>query len=352
MKERMQLRCLNRERDARIAAVLVFRGCAQCCVIVESRTKAMSCARETSKSHKGMSREASDHRALVGGSLPSMDGSHCLRECRRTHIVKSRSHLEHVLTKCRFEWMKSEPFGNLRVCSIFFMAMLSAYLLAIALGCLGADNRSIYVGHWIRICLPLKSSTMRQVTIRKVRAMAYLPGILAGVLWAYRKNVGWGMAIAALYTRLHVHANHYQITYYGLFLLGALGITETVGIWRKTGALKTCFAAGSLALLFAGIVGVLPSVSEVFETKEYATGYDPRRTTFSRRGREAVASGGCRAWTENTFLNTAWAMVNGGPLCVQTSKEGIVHIIGENKISQVAHCISAPFYVRFSSFFW
>ena len=37
---------------------------------------------------------------------------------------------------------------------------------------------------------------------------------------------------------------------------------------------------------------------------------------------------------------------------VNDERQGIVHIIGENKISQVAHCISVPFCVRFSSFFW
>ncbi len=213
------------------------------------------------ENHKGMSREASDHRALVG-EFPAWTGS-MFAGMPTNHIVQNRS-------PWNIPWQVrriiSKPFQSSGV-FVFFMAMCSAYLLAIALGATPAIALLCGIGIGLSSFEVLYYAAGHNT---KVRAMAYLPGIFAGVLWAYRKNLGWGMAIAAIYTALHVHANHYQITYYGLFLLGALGITETVGIWMKTGALKRALLP-SLALLFAGIIGALPSVSEVFETKEYAT---------------------------------------------------------------------------------
>ncbi len=293
------------------------------------------------ENHKGMSREASDHRALVGG-IPSMDGIHVCGNADEPHRSKQES-LECLLVQVRR--MISKPFQSSGV-FVFFMAMLSAYLLAIALGASPTIALLCGVGFGLSSFEVLYYAAGHNT---KVRAMAYLPGILAGVLWAYRKNVGWGMAIAALYTSLHVHANHYQITYYGLFLIGCVGHHRNGWNLEENGGLETCFAA-ELGTFVCGHCRGLAERIGSFRNEGVCNRYDTRRT-HSHQRRER-GSGGCRAWTENTFLNTAWAMVNGGPLCVQTSKEGIVHIIGENKISQVAHCISVPFYVRFSSFFW
>lgn len=230
------------------------------------------------ENHKGMSREASDHRALAG-EFPAWTGS-MFAGMPTNHIVQNRSPWSVPLQVRLF---LSKPFQSSGV-FVFFMAMLSAYLLAIALGASPAIALLCGVGFGLSSFEVLYYAAGHNT---KVRAMAYLPGIIAGVLWAYRKNLGWGVAIAALYTSLHVHANHYQITYYGLFLLGALGITETVGIWRKTGALKRALLP-SLALLFAGIIGVLPSVSEVFETKEYATDTIRGEHILTKEGNVAV----------------------------------------------------------------
>ena len=61
----------------------------------------------------------------------------------------------------------------------------------------------------------------------KIHAMAYLPGILAGMIWAYRHHKMWiGFAVFTLFTGLELTARHPQMFYYFLFLALAYGLWE------------------------------------------------------------------------------------------------------------------------------
>lgn len=212
------------------------------------------------KSFKGMSREANDHR-ILHGEPPAWTGA-MFSGMPTTHITPKTSpwHIPR-----RFQTIGMNAFQSSGVFT-FFMAMLSAYLLAIALGA------SVPVAMLCGIGFGLSSFEVLYYSAghnTKVRAIAYLPGIIAGVIWVYRRNLGLGMAIAALFTSLHVYANHYQITYYLLFLLVAIGIAETIGIFKRTQNWKATLLPG-VGLLIAGLVGALPSFSNVLETKGYA----------------------------------------------------------------------------------
>ena len=299
-----------------------------------------------------------DHRALVGGSLPRMDRSHCLPACRRTHIVKSRSHLGRCPSQSAFDWevrtvwQSSGVFDLLHGDGIGIFARHCTWVPR-------CRNRSIYVGHWIRICPPLRSCTMRQVTIRKVRAMAYLPGIIAGViLWAYRKNMGWGMAIAALFTLAFTSTRtttRSRTT--PCLLLGANGHRRDGWDLRADpGSLKTCLAAGSLALIVCGH-------SLVF-CRAYFGGHGDEGIRHRRRSAAndiltATSEGEAVAKWRMSGLDRELhsgiqhgAMVNGGPSCVQTSKEGdSPYYWGEQKFLRrrtVFRCHFMCAFLRFS----
>lgn len=212
------------------------------------------------KGHIGMSHEAYVSNILEG-AYPAWTGA-LFSGMPTTHIARARSswNIPHKVHS-----LGSRTFGSSGVLT-FFMAMVSAYLLAIALGA------SVPIAILCGIGFGLSSFEVLYYSAghnTKVKAIAYLPGIIAGVIWAYRKNMGWGMAIAALFTSLHVYANHYQITYYALFILLGIGIAETIGIFKRTRSLKNALLPG-VALIVAGFVGVLPSISEVMETREYA----------------------------------------------------------------------------------
>lgn len=238
------------------------------------------------KNHKGMSRATSDHRILTG-ETSAWTGA-MFSGMPTAHIARDQSVWNFPR---KIQSVGSKVFQSSGVFT-FFMAMLSAYLLAIALGASPPIALLCGIGFGLSSFEVLYYAAGHNT---KVKAIAYLPGIIAGVMWVYRKNLGWGLAIAALFTSLHVYSNHYQITYYALFLLIAIGITETIGMFKATGNLKKALLPG-FALLLSGVIGALPSVSDVLETKAYA------QETI-RGERILTSTGGAAAGAESVGLN-------------------------------------------------
>jgi hypothetical protein len=147
-----------------------------------------------------------------------------------------------------------------------WLSMLAAYLLAIALG--AHPLIAITCG------LAYGLSTVGIMYIgaghnTKVRAIAFMPGVMAGVMWAFRRNRWAGGAIAGLFTALIVAAGHPQMVYYLLFLMVAVGITEVIGLTHGKKNWNEIFKIIAF-LAVAGIVGVLPSASGLLETKTYS----------------------------------------------------------------------------------
>lgn len=150
--------------------------------------------------------------------------------------------------------------------SVFVLAMLGGYLLALSLG--GAPWVALLCG----IGMGLSTFEVLYYSAghnTKVQAVAYMPFILAGVVWAYRGRLFAGSALAALATALHISCNHPQMTYYLLFLLVGIGLTET---WRMGVVEKDWLRALRVngLVLAAGIVGVLPQYAHLSETQAYA----------------------------------------------------------------------------------
>ena len=212
------------------------------------------------KNYLGMSKEANDHR-ILHGDVPAWTGA-MFSGMPTTHITRKYSSW-HIPR--RFASIGVKTFQSSGV-FFFFMAMASAYLLAIALGASAPIALLCGIGFGLSSFEVLYYSAGHN---SKVKDIAYLPGIIAGVIWVYRKNLGLGLAIASLFTSLHVYSNHYQITYYALFILVAIGIVETIGVFKRTQNWKAALLPG-VALLIAGLIGVLPSLSDVLETKDYA----------------------------------------------------------------------------------
>jgi hypothetical protein len=101
----------------------------------------------------------------------------------------------------------------------------------------------------------------------KIHAMAYLPGILAGMIWAYRqKRVLMGTVIFALFAGLELTARHPQMFYYFLFLAIPYGIWELVQAGREKQL--PSFIKTTLFLVLGGILAVganLPYLSNTYE---------------------------------------------------------------------------------------
>lgn len=69
--------------------------------------------------------------------------------------------------------------------------------------------------------------------IWKVMALAYLPPLIAGLVWAYRGKLLRGFCVTALFSAFEIDANHVQMTYYYLFVIAAMVIAYGVDAVRR-----------------------------------------------------------------------------------------------------------------------
>ena len=104
--------------------------------------------------------------------------------------------------------------------------------------------------------------------IWKVMALAYLPPLIAGLVWAYRGKLLCGFCVTALFSAFEIDANHVQMTYYYLFVIAAMVIAYGVdavrrGQWKGFLRATGVCAAGAL-------IGVLLNLSNLYHTWQYA----------------------------------------------------------------------------------
>lgn len=104
--------------------------------------------------------------------------------------------------------------------------------------------------------------------IWKVMALAYLPPLIAGLVWAYRGKLLHGFCVTALFSAFEIDANHVQMTYYYLFVIAAMVIAYGVdavrrGQWKGFLRATGVCAAGAL-------IGVLLNLSNLYHTWQYA----------------------------------------------------------------------------------
>ena len=155
-------------------------------------------------------------------------------------------------------------FGFPRPADHLLVALLCAYLLAAVLGC----------GPWISalVAIGFGLSSLNILYLgaghaAKVMSIATLPGILAGVLVAYRRNLWLGAGLAAAFTAINLSANHLQMTYYLAFLVGGIGIAETIRLIRS-GAMRQALITGAVLLAAAGFA-IIPNGALIQPTLDY-----------------------------------------------------------------------------------
>ncbi len=104
--------------------------------------------------------------------------------------------------------------------------------------------------------------------IWKVMALAYLPPLIGGLVLAYRGKYFWGLIVTAIFTALEIKANHVQMTYYYMFIIGFMAIAWLVeSIIKKQ--MKHYWKAAAAAFVGAAI-GVSLNLSNLYHTWEYS----------------------------------------------------------------------------------
>ncbi len=102
----------------------------------------------------------------------------------------------------------------------------------------------------------------------KAHAIAYMPMVIAGVLLVFKKRYIVGGLLTMVATALEINANHFQMTYYLLFLLFFIGIYYGVKLIKQ----RDFKSITTIALVFIGavILAVGANATSLLATREYA----------------------------------------------------------------------------------
>lgn len=207
--------------------------------------------------HIETTKEVNDHRARTGEQALWTDsqfgGMPTFQLGLRTSDVNVGSWLNRALR-----------MGFPRPADHLLVALLCAYLLAVLLGC----------GPWIGVLVAIGFgfSSLNILYLgaghaAKVMSIATLPGILAGILVAYRRNLWLGAGLACAFTAMNMAANHLQMTYYLAFLVGGIGIAETIRL-VKGGELRRALITAAVLLASAGLA-IVPNAALIGPTLDY-----------------------------------------------------------------------------------
>ncbi len=103
----------------------------------------------------------------------------------------------------------------------------------------------------------------------KALAIAYIPLVIAGVVLLFQQRSKlWGLALTTLALGLHIRANHYQMTYYLLLLMGVFVLVYAFSAY-KTQQFKSYFKALGI-LTLAAILALGFNATALLATAEYS----------------------------------------------------------------------------------
>ncbi len=104
----------------------------------------------------------------------------------------------------------------------------------------------------------------------KAHAIAYLPLIIASVLYTYKsEKFILGSLFTALFVALQLYSNHYQITYYTIIILFFIGVVQFYKQFKEK-SLKS-FVKKSFFLILAAILGGLTNFTRLSTTLDYGS---------------------------------------------------------------------------------
>lgn len=113
----------------------------------------------------------------------------------------------------------------------------------------------------------------------KAHAIAYMPMVVAGVLLVFRRQFITGGLLTMVAAALEINANHFQMTYYLLFLLLAIVVFYIYKAVKEKEFKPLLTSFGVFAI--AGILAIGANASNLLATAEY--------TDFSIRGKSELS---------------------------------------------------------------
>ncbi|AKD05519.1 YfhO family protein [Pontibacter korlensis] len=156
-----------------------------------------------------------------------------------------------------------------------FITLICAYILLVAMG----------MSTWLAIigAVAFSFTSYNLIILEaghntKSLTIAYIPMVLAGLIYALRKNLWIGAALFAVGLTMNLHFNHLQMTYYMLLLVLVFAVVEIIYAF-KNGTFAELLKHG-VVLLVAAILAVGVNFGRLYTTAEYSE--------FSIRGKSEL----------------------------------------------------------------
>ena len=166
-----------------------------------------------------------------------------------------------------------------RPATYLFVALLGAFLLMLALGVdwLLAIGGAIAIG----FC-SYNFQIIQAGHNTKMQAIAFIPWVLAALVWTYRVAMKKGSSVASWWARtvlaatlfglalsFEVKANHVQITYYLALMIALYAVTMLVWLlWKHRDQWRSFFIASGL-LLVTGCIGIATNANLLMPLSDY-----------------------------------------------------------------------------------
>ena len=162
--------------------------------------------------------------------------------------------------------------------------------------------------------------------IWKFVTLAYIPPTIAGMVYAYRGKYLLGGLLFTVFTAFQISSNHFQMSYYFLFVMLFIGIAFLVEAVRKKEL--PGFLRSTGVLLVAGIIGIAANASSLYHTYEYSKETMRGGSELTRHVENSVTSDGL----ERDYI-TAWSYGIGETwtLLVPNTKGGASVPLSENE---------------------
>ncbi len=162
--------------------------------------------------------------------------------------------------------------------------------------------------------------------IWKFITLAYIPPTMAGMVYAYRKKYLLGGLLLMVFVAFQISSNHFQMTYYFLFVMLFLWIAFLVDAIQKKE--MPAFWKSTAAVVVAGIIGIAANSSSLYHTYEYSKETMRGKSELTHHDVANRTSNGL----ERDYI-TAWSYGIGETwtLLVPNTKGGASVPLGHNK---------------------
>ncbi|MBO4476276.1 MAG: hypothetical protein J5737_06115 [Bacteroidales bacterium] len=236
-----------------------------------------------------------------------------------------------------------------RPATYFFISLLGAFLLMLSLGI----SPLVAAGGAVAVTFCSYNVQIIQVGHNtKMMALAYVPWVLAALIFTYRKAIeeglekrrrlafiGLGAALFGIAASFQIKAHHPQISYYLAIII--LLYVLVLFIWMLVGKKpQKYFWLASVLLLTLGLVGVATNASKLLPTWEY-TPYSMRGGSSEGGGTKGLDLGYATAWSygweelPNMVIPNYNGGASSGPLSQKSETVELLKRAGQGNLAQV-----------------